>query len=430
MKKYIKSIRSNLVYEIERQNYTETFRTPENYFTHATRNVWYSTTGFNMFVQYKGAFYMIDRTEAHGYITSLEFSPVTAEEAAAAKMERAAQAMSEAQEHEAKTAAAALEYDTETAEAEAREARFAADYAANLAINAAVLAAEAGTSDAASIADITAEYAERARRYAISAEETAEQNAAELAERAEIIAAIEDEQQRNYIEAEATAHQWTPDETAAAIDYRNAITAANRAAAALLRVYAEAIGDTITEDDPEAIAAHQVAREAIGHATATEEQRETVAAMVEAIAARWMQDHEPATLKTYTAEEARELDADTVAVITHEDARRAYDLANEAEQAIPKAHTRKRVDARTAAISKAVRESARYAVTADAAAHIAGREVEYLHCHTVNLGTSRYPDHRAQYEEGWKTLILKATASKTGKSVERIPTSYLVLVID
>lgn len=184
MKKYIKSARGNLVYEIERQSFTEKFRTPEDYFTHATRSVWYSTTGFNMFVQYKGAFYMIDRTDAHGYITSLEFSPVTAEEAAAAKMERAAQAMSEAQEHEAKTAAAALDYDTETAEAEAREARFSADFAAHLAKQAYNLAAEAGTSNAASIADATAEYAEQAREYARRATETAEQNARELEEQA------------------------------------------------------------------------------------------------------------------------------------------------------------------------------------------------------------------------------------------------------
>lgn len=179
MRKYIKSKSGNLVYTIERQSFTEKFRTPEDYFTHATRSVWYSTTGFNMFVQYKGAFYMIDRTDAHGYITSLEFSPVTAEEAAAAKMERAAQAMSEAKEHEAKTAAAALDYDTETAEAEAREARFSADYAEILAREAAELAAEAGTSNAASIAAAAAEYAERARRYADSATETAQQAAAE-----------------------------------------------------------------------------------------------------------------------------------------------------------------------------------------------------------------------------------------------------------
>jgi len=213
MKKYIKSTRGNLVYEIERQSFTEKFRTPEDYFTHATRNVWYSTTGFNMFVQYKGSFYMIDRTDAHGYITSLEFSPVTAEEAAAAKMERAAQAMSEAQEHEAKTAAAALDYDTETAEAEAREARFSADYAEILAREAAELAAEAGTSNAASIADATAEYAECARRYATSAEETAEQNAAEAAhaptyQRYELEAFLgePDDYDVDAIEAEATAY--------------------------------------------------------------------------------------------------------------------------------------------------------------------------------------------------------------------------------
>lgn len=184
MKEYIKSTRSNLVYEIERQSFTEKFRTPEDYFTHATRSVWYSTTGFNMFVQYKGAFYMIDRTDAHGYITTLEFSPVTAEEAAAAKMDRAAQAMSEAQEHEAKTAAAALDYDTETAEAEAREAGFSAAYAVVLAKDAAAIAAKAGTSEAASIADAASEYAERAREYARSATETAEQAAAEAEQRA------------------------------------------------------------------------------------------------------------------------------------------------------------------------------------------------------------------------------------------------------
>jgi len=181
MKKYIKSQRGSLTYEIERQSYSVKFRTPDNYFAHATRTVWYSTTGFNVFVQYKGTFYMIDRLDNGDEVTSIEFDAITAEEAAAAKMERAAQAMSEAQKHEAKTAAAALDYDTETAEAEAREARFSADYAAILASDAAELAAEAGTSNAASIADAAAEYAERARRYAISAEETAEQNAREAA---------------------------------------------------------------------------------------------------------------------------------------------------------------------------------------------------------------------------------------------------------
>lgn len=183
MKKYIKSTRGNLVYTIERQSFTETFRTPENYFQHATRSVWYSTTGFNMFVQYKGTFYMIDRVDGD-QITTLAFDAITAEEAAAAKMERAAQAMSEAQEHEAKTAAAALDYDTETAEAEAREASFSAAYAVVLAKDAAAIAAKAGTSEAASIADTASEYAERAREYARRATETADQSAAEAEQRA------------------------------------------------------------------------------------------------------------------------------------------------------------------------------------------------------------------------------------------------------
>ncbi len=286
MKKYIKSQREgSLIYEIERQEYSEKFRTPENYFAHATRRVWYSTTGFTVFVQYKGTFYMIDRVNGD-QITTLVFDTVTAEEAAAAKMERAAQAMSEAQEHEAKTAAAALDYDTETAEAEAREARFSAAYAEILAKDAAELAAKAGTSNAASIADIASEYAEQAREYARRATETAEQNARELEERAEIIAAIEDDQQRDYIEAEATAHQWTPDETRAAIEYRTEIAAANRAALALLNAYAEAIGEYPGEDDDETHAAYLVARDDLTGTSqrASEYDRETVELMTEAIA--------------------------------------------------------------------------------------------------------------------------------------------------
>lgn len=262
MKKYIKSTSGNLVYEIERQNFTETFRTPENYFQHATRAAWFSVNaGFNVFVQYKGAFYMIDRTDAHDYITSLEFSPVTAEEAAAAKMERAAQAMSEAQEHEAKTAAAALDYDTETAEAEAREARFSAGYAAALA-----------------------------------------KDAAELAERAEIIAAIKDDQQHHYIEPEATAHQWTPDETRATIEYRATIRSANRAALALLDAYAAATGEYPAEDDDETHAAYLVARDDLTGTSqrATEYDRETVELMTEAIA-RAAHSARPADIAQYAA---------------------------------------------------------------------------------------------------------------------------------
>lgn len=71
-------------------------------------------------------------------------------------------------------------------------------------------------------------------------------------------------------------------------EYADAITteAHNRAAAALISAYAEAIGDSVTADDPEAIAAHRVARACIGLTTATDDDRATVSAMVEAIADR------------------------------------------------------------------------------------------------------------------------------------------------
>lgn len=320
MKKYIKSTSGNLIYEIERQSFTEKFRTPEDYFTHATRNVWYSTTGFNMFVQYKGAYYMIDRTDAHGYITTLEFSPVTAEEAAAAKMERAAQAMSEAQEHEAKTAAAALDYDTETAEAEAREARFAADYAEILARESAELAAveaaapealasEGNPEDAVNLIAYTAfagindgatpdtydnndmEQLERLMGYAseiVRRDGPAHGIQWTPYQRYELEAFLvePDNYDVDAIEAEATAHQWTPDETRAEIKYRAEIAAANRAALALLDAYAEAIGEHPAEDDPETEAAYRVARDELTGTSqrASKYDRETVALMVEAIA--------------------------------------------------------------------------------------------------------------------------------------------------
>ena len=58
------------------------------------------------------------------------------------------------------------------------------------------------------------------------------------------------------------------------------------AARRLVSAYAEAIGDSVTADDPEAIAAHRVARACIGLTTATDDDRATVAQMVEAIADR------------------------------------------------------------------------------------------------------------------------------------------------
>lgn len=64
----------------------------------------------------------------------------------------------------------------------------------------------------------------------------------------------------------------------------------DRAARALISAYAEAIGDSVTADDPEAIAAHRVARACIGRTTATDDDRATVSAMVEAIADAYRTD--------------------------------------------------------------------------------------------------------------------------------------------
>jgi hypothetical protein len=80
----------------------------------------------------------------------------------------------------------------------------------------------------------------------------------------------------------AQAMRWTlEDLEAQAIE-----EAHDRAAAALISAYAEAIGDDVTADDPEAIAAHRVARACIGLTTATDDDRATGSAMVEAIADR------------------------------------------------------------------------------------------------------------------------------------------------
>lgn len=80
----------------------------------------------------------------------------------------------------------------------------------------------------------------------------------------------------------AQAMRWTlEDLEAKAIE-----EAHDRAARALIDAYAEAIGDAVTADDPESIAAHRVARACIGLTTATDDDRATVSAMVEAIADR------------------------------------------------------------------------------------------------------------------------------------------------
>jgi len=120
-----------------------------------------------------------------------------------------------------------------------------------------------------------------------------------------------------------------------------------------------------------------------------------------------------------------------VKIIPHEAAVRAYEAAEQAAEAVPEAHNRKRVDARTAAIDAVIKQSARYADATEAAAHIAGQPVDYLHRRAVNLGTRRWSDYRAEYEQRWSdSLILQGTASKTGKSIDHLSLSFLVLVID
>ena len=185
-KKYIKSTfksdRPALVYEIERGEWRETFRKPENYFAHATRTTWVSTTGFNTFVLYKGLWYMTERIGGHGTITTLSFVEITAEEAAAEEMKRASKYMEEAQTEEAAAVNAAIEYDAESAKRHAKDAEFAADFAESAAKLATEYAAEAGTAEACSTADVANEYAHIARREANRARETAEQAEAEAAQ--------------------------------------------------------------------------------------------------------------------------------------------------------------------------------------------------------------------------------------------------------
>lgn len=174
MKKTIKSTRSNLVYDIERADWNVKFRTPENYYRHTERRAWISTVGFNMFVEYKGAFYMVCRTDEHGYITSIDFAEVSAEAAAAAKYESARELADEAQSAEAATSAAALDYNREAVEEQAREAQFAAMAAKNSAEAAREYAEQAGTKEALVFVEMALEEAERARQFAADAADIAE----------------------------------------------------------------------------------------------------------------------------------------------------------------------------------------------------------------------------------------------------------------
>lgn len=340
MRKYIKSERSNLVYTIERQNYTETFRTPENYFKHATRAAWFSVdAGFNVFVYYQGVFYMVARVDGHGTITTLSFTEVTAEEATAATADYVAELMNQAQDYERAAIDAAIEYDAESASKNAKEAEFNATAAEAYARKAAEYAAEAGTPEAAGAADDAGEFAAIARRDADHATETAEQATAE-AEQAEATehdmpddetAAAEAEAAKaideatkcvNAIEnadpANVKEHYKAADRHAfnaqrhaqRAHDYRAdeaeraAFFAASEADIELQQMAyeaAEALADAANATNAERRAARAVAYSEIAGAgwMATDEDRDTVAAMVEAIAAS------ATAPKPYTPEEIR-----------------------------------------------------------------------------------------------------------------------------
>lgn len=119
---------------------------------------------------------------------------------------------------------------------------------------------------------------------------------------------------------------------------------------------------------------------------------------------------------------------DIVPVVTHATARAAYRHANAAAEAIPEAFNRKRRSVRVETIDAYLAPRMKYANAADVAQAIAGKQVRYIHRHSVNLGTRRYPDYRPTYEETWDGIILTGTASKTGKSVNGIALVHLIIV--
>lgn len=119
---------------------------------------------------------------------------------------------------------------------------------------------------------------------------------------------------------------------------------------------------------------------------------------------------------------------DVVPIVSHATARAAYRRAVAAAEAIPEAQNRKRHSAKAEAIDAYITPRAKYANAAEVAEAIAGKQVHYIHRHTVNLGTRRWSDYRPEYEEFRRSIILKGTASKTGKSIERISLAHLIIV--
>lgn len=102
--------------------------------------------------------------------------------------------------------------------------------------------------------------------------------------------------------------------------------AANQALWSFMDAYAEAIGEHPTKNDPETRAARKIAAEAFGYLIpypVTDEERATVAAMVEAIADRWTQDHEAEEAADRAETAAREEYEDEAAI----EARASWDGA-------------------------------------------------------------------------------------------------------
>lgn len=135
-------------------------------------------------------------------------------------------------------------------------------------------------------------------------------------------------------------------------------------------------------------------------------------------------------MKTYkTIGEAYLAGAKTaVQVVTHATARAAYRRATAAAEAIPEAQNRKRHSAKTEAIDAYITPRAKYADAAEVAEAIAGKKVHYLHRHAVNLGTRKWSDYRPEYEEFRGGIIIEGTASKTGRSIDRISLAHLIIV--
>ena len=117
-----------------------------------------------------------------------------------------------------------------------------------------------------------------------------------------------------------------------------------------------------------------------------------------------------------------------VQVVTHATARAAYRRAVAAAEAIPETQPRKRHSAKAEAIDAYLTPRAKYADAVEVAEAIAGKQVHYIHRHTVNLGSRRWSDYRPEYEEFRESIILKGMASKTGKSIDRISLAHLIIV--